>query len=208
MTTDHDRVRDGIVRAVTHAEATRLVAAYYEPENGFAADTFDTLGFSQPYRIAADDLLAVTLLDISFQPAAVRAWLGPQADAISDLLHRIGPDRDLYADDTEEALRPAEELWGLLRQQHHVDWVKAGKLMARKRPGLIPIYDSIVRSWMGAPGQFWIPLRDILREEGVVDRIEALRPSGCNASTLRLLDVAIWMLGSNSTRARKVRDAQ
>jgi len=84
--------------------------------------------------------------------------------------------------------------------------VTAGKLLARKRPRLIPIYDSVVKQAMGEPESWWRPLRAVLRDApDVVDRVEDLRPEAVDVSTLRLLDVAIWMACSQSKNAKKAR---
>ena len=203
---DQDLIRDGIRRAVDHRGANALVAAYFDHDNGFAADTFDALAENDPARITADDLLAVTLLDVRVPPTAVRAWLGPQSDRISELLGSIDAQADLWDDDVAASIETAGELWRLLQEQNGIGWVTAGKLLARKRPRLIPIYDSVVKAWMGAPTRVWVPLREVLCEDaGIREEIEQLRPLGCTASLLRLLDVAIWMIGSNSGRARGVR---
>jgi hypothetical protein len=37
--------------------------------------------------------------------------------------------------------RPAYEAWRLLKKCDDIGWVIAGKLLARKRPRLIPVYD-------------------------------------------------------------------
>jgi hypothetical protein len=69
------------------------------------------------------------------------------------------------------------------------------------------VYDSVVDAWMRAPVRFWRPLRAVLRDKPeIVERLEALRPDAAeHVSTLRLLDVAVWMLGGGSRNARKAR---
>ncbi|MEV5508792.1 DUF6308 family protein [Streptomyces orinoci] len=37
---------------------------------------------------------------------------------------------------------PADQAWHLLCAQYGVDWVIAGKLLVRKRPRLLPVYDK------------------------------------------------------------------
>ena len=39
-------------------------------------------------------------------------------------------------------------------------WVTAGKLLARKRPRLIPVYDRVVRCALGRPAKPWRWLND------------------------------------------------
>jgi hypothetical protein len=56
------------------------------------------------------------------------------------------------------------------------------------------------------PDQAWATLRACLKADDLRDSIEALRPAGASsASLLRLLDVAIWMLHSQSRNATAAR---
>jgi len=100
---------------------------------------------------------------------------------------------------------PAGQLWNRLQKLDGVGPVVGGKLLARKRPHLAPIADSVViAALQPARGQFWATLRECLRDEQIRNDIERLRPAGHPALTvLRLLDVAVWMRHSRS--APKVR---
>jgi Family of unknown function (DUF6308) len=61
---------------------------------------------------------------------------------------------------------PADELHAELRTLPGVDWVTAGKLLAAKRPRLIPILDNRVNDLLKPPeGLFWVSLRDELSDE-------------------------------------------
>ncbi|WP_281246886.1 DUF6308 family protein [Amycolatopsis saalfeldensis] len=76
-------------------------------------------------------------------------------------------------------------------------WVTANKLLARKRPGLLPVYDSRVKSALSAPGSIWACLWSWF--EGDSRRAEAvagLRDQAgdiTDISLLRCLDVILWM---------------
>lgn len=93
---------------------------------------------------------------------------------------------------------PADPLWHLLREQVHVGWVTSGKLLARKRPRLVPVYDEFVKCAMGKPGNFWTALRGALRHDdcrllrdiGTLKETSAIPPA---VTELRTLDVAVWM---------------
>lgn len=89
---------------------------------------------------------------------------------------------------------PAWAAWELLNGQPGVAWVKAGKLLARKRPHLLAVYDDVVRC--GAPDHFWSSLRNTLRADGRAfqDELEGLRTrAGLDGlSVLRVFDVAMW----------------
>jgi hypothetical protein len=58
-----------------HGPATKLVAAFFDPARPFAGATFDTLPDNPPNTFTASDLVAVSLLDVRFEPRAVRQAL-------------------------------------------------------------------------------------------------------------------------------------
>ncbi len=180
-----------------------LVHRYFDPHGPFAADTFDTLGCNPPDRITASDLLAVTLLDMKVSPLAVRTLLDHQSTRINALLSAIPEDLDLW-EASDSDLVPAYELWDALRARspdgsrgplHGMGPTTTSKLMARKRPRLIPIVDSVVRDALGLQGDSWVELRDALSDGALRRRIESIRPTHVDprVSTLRLLDVLVWM---------------
>lgn len=107
-------------------------------------------------RIVADDLVAVSFLSVDIHPRAAIGILDTHADEITDLLGAIPADIDLWDADIDRLNSddsPASELWALLRGWKYGSWnvgqTRASKGMARKRPRLIPIYDSVVRPLMG-----------------------------------------------------------
>lgn len=73
----------------------------------------------------------------------------------------------------------------------------AAKLLARKRPHLLPVYDQVVKAALQPrSGRFWEPLWEELQDVRLVDRLEAVRSeAGVDGavSLLRILDFAIWM---------------
>lgn len=77
----------------------------------------------------------------------------------------------------------------------------AGKLMARKRPRLIPVYDDVVRCVLGHPTRVWRTLDAVLADGRVQDEVEALQPcTPAGVSRLRTLDVAVWMMHHDDHR--------
>lgn len=93
---------------------------------------------------------------------------------------------------------PADSLWRLLEKQDGAGWVTAGKLLARKRPSLIPVYDNVVRCAFGWPQNFWTALRDALRQEhgrflATLNDLKQRPELPCQVTSLRILDVAVWM---------------
>lgn len=200
------RVRAVIEGLVGEPKAAGLLTAYYKPNGPFAGATFETLGDNDPNAFGRDDLLATTLLDVSLPPDSVRAVLGESAGSLSSGLRRLGPDEPLWVA-TEEKLHNAGEVWNELRRLRGVDWVIAGKLLARKRPKLVPVVDRWTVKVLQPPkGQVWASLKGALSDDGLRNRLEAIRPDASSeVPILRLLDALLWMRHSESKNARAVR---
>lgn len=198
-----DRGLSVAIDAAIADPAGDLVADYFDDEGPFAAATFDTIGCNDPFKISTDDLLAVTLLDVSVPARAVRQILDRDALAISTSLAAIPEGRDLWhALDAD--LAAANALWQRLDGYPGVGSVIAGKLLARKRPRLIPIVDDVVIRNMPAPeGEYWNTLRTCLDSNRVAQIEQLRRKLPRTISTLRLLDVAVWMRFSDGRNARR-----
>jgi len=182
------------------------VAAYFDPDNGFAGMTFSTVGSNPRDEIIAADLLAVSLLSIDWQPGVVRMLLGSHAAPVSRLLAEVRDDIDLW-EASDEDLAPVDELWQTLNAMPGVGAPTAAKLLARKRPRLCASTDRAAVQAAGVPvhlaGQ---AVRTLLRSPGARADVEALRPrTAAEASLLRILDVAIWARHSPSRDARHLR---
>jgi hypothetical protein len=183
----------------------RAVAAYFcEPE--FAGMTFSELGRNPPGEITADDLLAVSLLDITWRPRVVRILLGSDRQQMSQLLTALPQDTDLW-DLSDETLRRIDVLWDALTAIDGIGTASATKLLARKRPRLCPISDSVVIKAVDVPGRTWDVLRCLLQDPAARAEVEALRPAvAAQATLLRILDVALWVSYSGSAAAQWVRE--
>ncbi len=78
----------------------------------------------------------------------------------------------------------------------------ASKLMARKRPRLIPVFDSIINAYvLGGTGVLWQPLHAALRRDecALQNRLVNIREGAKlpdYVSALRIFDVLCWMEGS------------
>lgn len=151
----------------------------------------------------ADDLVAVTFLSVQVRPRAAAILLDQQVDRYNEMLARVEANRDLI-DVTEGEITsdwPAWQLHDALRELPDVGWVIAGKLLARKRPRLVPIYDSVVRTVVRHPDNYWEALRLALCKNGgaLHDRLLRLRElAGLSeqVSALRIFDVVAWMSGT------------
>lgn len=183
----------------------RAVAAYFS-EPMFAGMTFAELGRNPACEITADDLLAVTLLDITWRPEVVRALLGSRSQRLAEMLAALPQDADLW-DASDATMRHIDALWDDLTAIEGIGPASASKLLARKRPRLCPISDSVVIKAASAPGRTWDVLRCLLQDPAARADIEALRPArAADASLLRILDVAIWVSNSRSAAARHVQN--
>ncbi|SDH47498.1 hypothetical protein SAMN05216377_12326 [Pseudonocardia oroxyli] len=93
-----------------------------------------------------DDLVAVSMLSVTVPGRAALNILGPDAGELAELLAAIPTDVDLV--DAEPHMiddgSAANHLWQALRSQAGIGPVVAGKLLARKRPRLVPVMDSVV----------------------------------------------------------------
>jgi len=178
------------------------VAKYFEPSNNYAGETFTTLSNNDPHRFSVEDLLAVALLETPFSGSATRTLLDNPATLV-DLLHGI-PDGPPIWSVNKSTLGPvsaADTLWHELDALEGVGPTRAGKLMARKRPALIPIVDTVVEGYLPAPpSEYWLAIRSALLDQERRERIDRLGPRNPAITTLRRLDVAIWMYRRQAPR--------
>lgn len=195
-----------LIANLTIPQLRDAVACYFDPVQPFAGQTFDSLGSNPPYEIVLDDLMAVTLLDVRWTSLAVRRLLYDQAVMVAELLRTIDDKTEIWAPEGGKHLQSTEPLWKLLCTLPGVRDTRASKLLARKRPQLIPITDSIIVSAVGTPGKTWATLQHCFQDACFRQSVESLRPAdtGC-ISLLRIFDVAIWMLFSKSRAVAKVR---
>jgi len=202
-----------------------LRAYFAEPDQHgrsvtFSGRNFERLGGggddpSVANRFTASDLIAVEMLSVNV-PAetSFQVLEGTLGNELAALLTAIPTDismsdpraAELLADDSA-----ASRVWTMLREQPGVGWVIAGKLMARKRPHLIPVYDDVVRCAVGNPPSWWSGLHEALQKDrGLVTSIDWVRgqadvPAG--VSDLRVLDVIIWMHHKDAHRAGNCEDS-
>ena len=192
------------------AAALELLRAYYGPalgERGYytgsAFDSWDSLGTREQDadRFTADDLVAVTFLSVAVAPHAADQLLVSRAQEFHELLVALGPDRDLV-----EVAEPLGEDWAgwrldaALRSLPKVGPTISSKLLARKRPRLRPIYDSVVVAVTGTERRHWEPVREALRADGAALHRRLLRLRAAaglqpQVSALRVFDVITWMDG-------------
>jgi hypothetical protein len=183
----------------------KAVAAYYT-DPAFAGMTFSNLGRNPRDEITADDLLAVSLLDITCRPEVVNILIGRQQRELAAMLTALPDDLDLWDADDEVSKR-IDVVWDALVAIDGIGTASATKLLARKRPRLCPISDSVVIKAIGVPQRTWDVLRCLLKDQSARDRVEALRPAAAaDATLLRIVDVILWITHSESAAAQWMRE--
>lgn len=185
-----------IDKLLSDSELSGRVREYLNPESNFAAYSFNLDGPNPHSEFTSDDLLALNFLDVPIGPLTYRQFKKQEPD-LSETLARVDPTVALWeVDENHPGYRAANELWEALDRIYGVGTITAHKLLARKRPHLIPILDSSVISFYERDtSQYWIPLGRALRDENRRSAIESLRPNDPRAhelSVLRILDIAIW----------------
>jgi hypothetical protein len=153
-------------------------------------------------RITVDDLVAVKMLKVEV-PAEVSLELleGDLGPAVAAELSAIPTDVSISDPDAAGLLAdggPADIAWHLLKERHDMGWVTTNKLLARKRPGLIAVYDDVVACAFGQPDGLWRWLRPLFRADGGVlaANLQAAHRAAhlpAAVSALRVLDVIVWM---------------
>src|SRR5699024_6021951 len=100
----------------------------------------------------------------------------------------------------------AMQLWSILFRQHKVGVTRASKILARKRPHLIPIYDSVVKRGIEqqhSDNEWRLWWEALTIDDYLENRAEHLRQAidRPELSTLRVLDVLLWYSGTYGIHA-------
>jgi len=205
---------DSIVRGELRDDAVHAIRRYFEEPTaqngriGFTGRRFERFegGGDRPEIrdvITPADVLAVTLLGIKRGIGRVSlAVVEDRHEEITDLLRRI-PVAELHnvTYDVIDRSSDAWQLWTLLCAaggEHRP--VTACKLLARKRPTLLPVYDAVVKEQLNNSRNIWqCYWRWFNEDPSRVTDAESLRVEveGIgDVSLLRCLDVALWMFGT------------
>lgn len=176
----------------------------YTHPSPFTGSRFDSWDSSRTrcadrHRFTADDLVAVTFLSVDVPARAAIQLLDSRAHTFRELLEQLGEDRDLVEESDAWGNDWAGwRLWKELMSLPGVGATTASKLLARKRPRLRPIYDSVVAEVVSST-QLWEPLRALLSSSPELhERLLRLRHDADlpdEVSALRVFDVVAWMEG-------------
>lgn len=164
-------------------------------------DEFDPSGTRDqfPDEFTPDDLVAVSFLSTPIEMSSQQSLLVDLKEEISELLAQLPLNVSLW-----EVEGPVDRSWAawrledLLRRIPDIGVTRATKLIARKRPMLYPIIDSVVRDTLETKNATLQPLYKALQDEDLRKfltqaRDEAGLPEAI--SVLRVLDVLTWLQG-------------
>lgn len=200
-------VRERLLTVLSEPVAASNVRAYFA-EAGPGHSTYTGRLFEQfggggdregcANAFTADDLIAVESLSVQVPPEAAYALLhGSVGEELGRLLSQVPTDVDLGSPEAHTHLgegSAADRAWASLKALPGIGWVTGGKLLARKRPRLLPVYDNVVRCVLGEPKGIWLALDGVLADSEVQKQLAALRPVAPErVSALRVVDVAVWM---------------
>lgn len=168
----------------------------------FTGSQFESLekSASLPDQIGTADLLAVTMLGVNVPGEASLRILDTDSEEIHQLLSAIPTDVD-FIDATEILHRgqAAWNLWTIIDSYDDVGPTITSKIMARKRPALIPVQDSVIRKALGyrqGMGDFWAHLRALLSGYDFKAAMRTIRDQAAverQFSDLRVFDIVVWM---------------
>lgn len=212
-----DRLRDycfstRLLPAKSGAHANPLTLPY------FTGSRFESFR-QQPgteNEITASDLLSLSLLSVPIKADATLIVIEERRSRITELLQELPTDKDLGELDEETfcsmlgaerkagSASPGQELWDLLRGNGldgriGMGPVRVSKLLARKRPRLLPIYDTLVATAFDLRDSlgYWKEFHSIMRPEvGLADRLSRIRTEAgvveSDTSLLRVMDILVW----------------
>ena len=178
----------------------------------FGGARFDQLtDCESPGEFTREDFLAVRRLNVGVLRTAQAALRTEALPEVQHLLTAIPCDLDIWevqAERYDDFLGPQSPAWRLWETVFELQkgarssgrGVTAGKLLHRKRPRLLPIFDrKKIGVTLGVDQhQCWEAFWCIMRDPRVRSRLSDLRSSNdlaASRSLLRVLDVVIWMSG-------------
>lgn len=188
-----------------------LLLAYLDPASGYAWPAYDTLVTNGSTELVGADLLAPVLLGAHVDVPRYRLLLDllPELSAVEKL-----PPVPLQ-DATDADIDEVAALFAIVdREVYRRKGVKGtilSKVLHRKRPDLVPLYDSRIyaaytaegaihrdsqREWREFMAILLRHMRDDLQSEAaaLATLQEVARAErGAELTTLRILDILVWM---------------
>ena len=192
----------------------RSYFAPWTPLSGYTGSRFERLGGggdrpSVKNEFTAEDLAAVTLLSVRVPGGSALEILEDRRSYLSELLTEIPTDQHLEDVDPAQIV-PSWAPWRLETELLSIDGLgptTVSKLIARKRPHLIPVFDTLVNDLLKPVGGFWASINSELRRDKgrLQGRLISLRGEagiGDDISLLRVLDVVAWRTAKDAMLSR------
>ena len=201
---------DGLKATKVRADVAGALEKYFsEAGKRFTGSQFESLiENSDPFVISERDLLAMTTLSVDI-PARAALWIlsDEGQDKTSAILRDIPVDTDIWDPAVSEAFTDDGKVMDLWRLLGEANWpvaktggglggmAKRSKIMAAKRPRLIPVLDRVVKGTLPKAENSWIAIQDVLK----VDKYRKALQKALNldvvppsVSLLRRIDIVIW----------------
>jgi len=159
----------------------------------------------RPYEITARDFCAVSMLGVDIPPRPALWILGDEGrKVISEKLRQVPNDVDIWDDKAIDLFRDDGELiqlwnylgtayWPIPRTKNGLGITLRSKILAAKRPRLLPVLDKVVRGILGEVDSYWRAFQTSLRDSDLRTLIEQATSSAPDGiSLLRRMDIVIW----------------
>lgn len=195
-------------------EVLQFAKKYLCGNGSWAYPAYDAYPGTPGKFVGEADLLAVTLLNAGQQMIPSYYGLQGLVGAMNETLSH--PDlTGNFADAGPQTLGAVADMFGILdsRPTRHVGKTKLMKVLHRKRPELIPLFDrNILRCYseLGdqpvppVPGRLhrdfalaWFPVlqRDLREQRELLDSISYMADPNVPITPLRALDIVGWYMG-------------
>ena len=205
----------GKVRPQVH----EALAKYFSTEGkGYTGSQFELLiSESDPFRFTERDFVALSTLNVDVPERAALWIMGAEGQAqTSALLEGIPNGVDIWKPEVENAFADDGKLMQLWDCLGKANWptaapggglggsTKRSKLIAAKRPRLVPVLDKVVKDTLPKSENYWRAFQDVLRDDSCREGLTLATNHDCvppGVSLLRRIDVVIWM--NNHEKHRK-----
>jgi len=201
---------DGLKATKVRTDVAGALKKYFSKTGkGFTGSQFESLiENSDPFVISERDLLATTTLSVDI-PARAALWILSEdgQDKTSAILRDIPFDIDIWDPKVNEAFADDGKVMDLWRLLGEANWpiaktggglsgtTKRSKILAAKRPRLIPVLDRVVKGSLPKTDNSWIAIQDVLRVDKYRKALQKaldLDVVPSSVSLLRRIDIVIW----------------
>lgn len=189
-------------------DSADVLRAYLAEDDGrpsFTGSRFDDFdgGGDRPEvanRFTPADLVAATFLSVQVPPRPA-LWLsedptGQLHELLREIPAGVDPSDPAGAEELTAPDSHASRLWTLLDEQVGLGWVTVSKLLARKRPHLLPVYDQVLKGVVQPPRTgWWVTIAEAFTDADFVASVADLRGEARaeHLSLLRTIDIVVWM---------------